>query len=69
MQNIKASYVKKVISMFVSGRYSAATERRVGIWLTNGKESKAKNEALDCVWQESLAEADCEDADEHYNRW
>lgn len=55
--------------MFVSGRYSAATERRVGMWLTNGKESKAKNEALDCVWQQSLAETDGEDVDEPYNRW
>ena len=71
MQNLKASYVRRVVSLFASGRYSEATEKRVGMWLTNGEDSKAKNEALESIWNESLAEIDTdnESADEVFDRW
>lgn len=72
MQNLKATYIKRVVELFAKGRYSEPTERRVGRWLTDGKESKAKDEALQGLWSDALEETsddDAEEAEMAYMRW
>lgn len=56
--------------MFAQGRYSRVTESCVARWLTNGRDSDIKDEALGYLWDTAL----CERADEAvvndaYSRW
>ena len=70
MNNLKATYVKRVIEMFVSGRYSRSTEARVARWITNGNDSEAKDDALETLWDATLSNATDEDAVNHaYSQW
>lgn len=64
MKNLKAVYIEKVLRMFASGRYSASTSARVGRWLVNGGDSDVKDEILDRLWDETLAETSSETEDD-----
>lgn len=67
--NLKSTYVKRVVEMFAKGRHSIATEARVARWLTNGKDSDAKEQALSDLWDDTLAEPrDMAEADIAYAR-
>ncbi|MDE5941683.1 MAG: hypothetical protein K2H14_06190 [Muribaculaceae bacterium] len=56
MQNQKARYVRKVLEVFISGRFSPVTELRVARWLTDGKNSREKLQALSELWERSKKE-------------
>lgn len=71
MQNLKVNYIRRVVALFARSRYSEATERRVGVWLTNDNDRKVKEEALESLWTASLDEAETDDegVDDAYERW
>lgn len=56
VQNQKARYVRKVLEVFISGRFSPVTELRVARWLTDGKNSREKLQALSELWERSKKE-------------
>lgn len=56
MQNQKAKYIRKVLEIFISGRFSPVTELKVVRWLIGGKNVKEKSQALKELWEQSIEE-------------